>query len=148
LFTKNFSSFDAAKLSIEATERFFNDLRKDLGDSKFDRLFAINPTEEQIRVASVAIKERQQFHFLTSTLSIGLSSADINFDKTVKQRLQQILALLLGITDSKSPTYDLSDKGVSKTDVNIHSVSLLIDGSKTVKKRRLGRHRYQWNMRQ
>jgi hypothetical protein len=93
-------------------------------------------------VASVAIKEQQQFHFLTSTLSIGLSSGDINFTQTLKERIQELLAMLFGFQDSNAPTYDLSDKGVEKTDINIHSAPLLIDGIKTVKRRRLGRHRY------
>jgi hypothetical protein len=137
---KEFSSFEAAKLAVEATERFFNDLRKELGDQNFDRLFAINPTEAQMQVASTAIAERKQFHFLTSTLSIGLSSGDLSFQKTVKQRVQKILSILFGIKDSDAPTYDLSDNGVDKSDVNIHSGSLLLDSSKTIKKRRLGRY--------
>ncbi|CAF3644592.1 unnamed protein product, partial [Rotaria sp. Silwood2] len=37
----------AVQFAVEATERFFNDLRKDFGDTNFDRLFAINPTEVQ-----------------------------------------------------------------------------------------------------
>ncbi len=135
-------SFEAAKLAIEATERFFNDLRKDLGDTNFDRLFAINPTKEQIQVASIAIANREQFHFLTSTLSIGLSTSDLNFQKTVKQRAQEILSILLGLKDSDTPTYELSDNGVDKSDVNIHASSLIIDSSKTIKKRRFGRRRY------
>ena len=137
-------SFEAVKLAIDATERFFNDLRKDINDTNFDRLFAINPTQDQIKKASVAIANREQFYFLTSTLSIGLSSSDLNFEKTLKQRIQTILATLFGFKDSDVPTYDLTDKGVDKTDINIHSSSLLLDNSKTVKKRRLGRFRYQF----
>jgi hypothetical protein len=142
LLKKHYSSFDAAKLAIEATQRCFNDLRKDLGDSNFDRLFGINPTKEQIQAATIAMAARQRFHFLTSTLSIGLSSSDLNFEKTVKQRIQQILSILFDLNDSNAPTYDLSDNGVDKTDVNIHSGSLLIDDFKTVKRRRLHRHGY------
>ncbi len=137
------SSFDAAKLSIEATERFFNDLRKDLGDANFDRLFAINPTEKQIQEAAVALADRQQFHFLTATLSIGLSSGDVDFQKTIKQNIQKILTILFGIKDPTAPTYDLSDIGIDKTDVNIHAASLLIDDSKSIKKRRFHRRRHQ-----
>ncbi|CAF1359667.1 unnamed protein product [Adineta ricciae] len=133
---------DAAKLAIDATERFFNDLRKDIGDDNFDRLFAINPTDEQLEKAKKSLAEREQFHFLTSTLSIGLSTSDLNFEKTVKQRLQEILSILFNIKDPTLPTYDLSDYGVDKTDGNIHSGSLLIDGSKKVKRRYMTRHNH------
>ncbi len=143
LLKKHYSSFDAAKLAIEATQRCFNDLRKDLGDSNFDRLFGINPTKEQIHATTIAMGARQKFHLLTSTLSIGLSSSDLNFQKkTVKQRIQQVLSILFDLNDSNAPTYDLSDNGVDKTDVNIHSESLLIDDFKTIKRRRLHQHGY------
>ncbi|CAF4693031.1 unnamed protein product, partial [Rotaria magnacalcarata] len=33
----------AVQLAIEATQRFFNDLRKDIGNPIFERLFSINP---------------------------------------------------------------------------------------------------------
>jgi hypothetical protein len=88
----------------------------------------------------IAIANGQQFHFLTSTLSIGLSNSDLNFEKTIKQRIQNALSTLFGFTNSDAPTYDLTDNGVDTSDVNIHSGSLLIDGSKTIKRRRLGRH--------
>ncbi|CAF4315283.1 unnamed protein product, partial [Adineta steineri] len=133
--------FDAAKLAIDATEQFFNDLRKDLGDRKFDRLFAINQTEAQIQAAKIAIANRQQFQFLTSTLSIGLSTSDLNFEKTIKQRIQEILSILFDLKDSNVRTYDLSENGIEKTDTNIHSGSLLIDGLKSLKKRRFGGHK-------
>jgi hypothetical protein len=63
------------------------------------------------------IQDRQQFHFLASTLSIGLSSGDVDFQKTVKQRVQKILTILFGIKDSNAPTYDLSDLGIDESDV-------------------------------
>lgn len=110
------SSFDAAKLAIEATERFFNDLRKEIGDGNFDRLFLIHPTEKDLRLAQVSIAERKQFHFLTSTV--------------------------FGIKDPQTPTYDLSDEGISKSDTNIHAGSLLIDDSKTFKTRYISRRRH------
>ena len=130
------NSFEAAKLAIQATEQFFNDLRKDLGNANFDRLFAINPTQTQIDAATIALATRQKFHFLTSTLSIGLSTSDLNFEKTLKERIQEILSILFGLDDPDAPTYDLSDIGVEKSDVNIHSASLILDGSKHIKKRR------------
>ncbi|CAF3583032.1 unnamed protein product [Rotaria sp. Silwood1] len=136
----------AVKFAIEATERFFNDLRKDLGDRNFDRLFAINPTEEQIKKATIAIENREKFHFFTSILSIGLSTRDINFDKAIKQRIQEIISILFNIKDDTAPTYDLSDIGIDKSNVNIHAAPLLIDNSKTIKTRRIGQRRYKWTM--
>jgi hypothetical protein len=93
-------------------------------------------------VAATAIANRQQFHFLTSTLSIGLSSGDVDFQKTLRQRIQKILTDLFGIKDPNAPTYDLSDLGIDESNVNIHSGSLLIDDSKKIKKRRFHRRRY------
>ena len=122
-------------MSISATERFFNDLRRDIGDEKFDRLFMINPMKNQIEQAANDIVERKEFHFLTSTLSIGLSSGDVNFQKIVRERLQKIINILIGFHDSNTPTYDLTDFGVDKNDNNIHSESLVLDQPKISKKR-------------
>lgn len=145
-YLTNGSSFEAAKLGIDATERFFNDLRKDIGDANFDRLFAINPTKTQIEEAAISLENNEKFHFLSATLSIGLSSGDVNFQKTVKQRLQEILSILFGIKDPNAPTYNLSELGVKKTSVNVHSGSLLIDSSKTVKGKIFSRRRHKWTI--
>lgn len=102
----------------------------------------ITPTKEQIETSSIAIKNKEKFHFFTSTLSIGLSSGDLNFQETVKQRLQKILSILFGIADADAPTYNLSDKGVGKNDGNIHAGPITIETSKTMKKRRFGRRHY------
>ncbi|CAF4157276.1 unnamed protein product, partial [Rotaria magnacalcarata] len=80
----------------------------------------------------------------TATRSIGLSSGDINFQKTIKQRLQEILSILFDNKDPDAPTYTLNDIGVDKNAMNIHSGSLLIDSSKTIKIRRLSQRRYKW----
>ena len=125
------------KFAVDATERFFNDLRRDIGNEQFDRLFAIHPTETQLEQAADSIRTREKFHFLSSTMSIGLSTSDLNFQKTVKQRLEQILAIVFSWTNSDAPTFDLSDKGVDKSDVNIHSGSLIIDKSISSGKRTL-----------
>ncbi|CAF5170961.1 unnamed protein product, partial [Rotaria magnacalcarata] len=96
--------FEAAKLAIQATEQFFNELHKDIGNANFDRLFAINPTEKHVEMAATAIENNEKFHFLTATRSIGLSSGDINFQKTIKQRLQEILSILFDNKDPDAPT--------------------------------------------
>lgn len=85
--------------------------------------------------AAADIAERKEFHFLTSTLSIGLSSGDVNFQKIVRERLQKIMNILFGAHDSNTPTYDLSDLGFDENDNNIHSGSLVLDQSKRMRKR-------------
>jgi len=40
---------------MKATERFLNDLRKDVGDNHFDRLFAIHRIQTQIQAESNAV---------------------------------------------------------------------------------------------
>lgn len=134
-------SFDAAKLSITATERFFNDLRKEIGDANFDRLFLINPTAKDIEKAKVEIAERKQLHFLTSTLSVGLSSSDLTFEQTLKERIKQILSAF-GVKDIQAPTYDISDTGFTDTNANIHAGALVIDNSKTSV---FSRRHFRWN---
>jgi hypothetical protein len=59
-------------MAVLATERFFDDLRKDLGDDDFDRLFAIHPSMEELRGASQAIAQMRQFRFFTSSISSGI----------------------------------------------------------------------------
>ena len=75
-----------------------------------------------------------------SSLSIGLTTGDRKFEKTIKQRLQTLLAALFSSKDADTPTYDLSDQGVDSTKGNIHSVSLLADRPKRLVIRRLHRH--------
>lgn len=60
-------------MAVLATERFFNDLRKDLGDENFDRLFAIHPTSQELNAAPQGIAQLRKFRFFTSTLSSGIS---------------------------------------------------------------------------
>jgi hypothetical protein len=93
-------SFQAVKLAVEATERFFDDLRQEIGDDNFARLFAIYPDEDQLNEASKSIAGRKEFHFLTSSLSIGLTTGDRQFEKTIKQRLQALLAILFSSKDA------------------------------------------------
>jgi hypothetical protein len=40
---------------MKVTEWFLNDLRKDVGDNNFDRLFAIHLMQTQIQAASNAV---------------------------------------------------------------------------------------------
>ncbi len=65
-------SYEAATMAVLATERFFNDLRKDLGDEDFDRLFAMHPTAYELNLASQGIAQLRKFRFFTSSLSSGI----------------------------------------------------------------------------
>ena len=65
-------SYEAATMAVLATERYFNDLRKDLGDEDFDRLFAIHPSQAELTGASQAIAQMRQFRFFTSSISSGI----------------------------------------------------------------------------
>ena len=92
-------SYEAANLAVLATERFFNDLRRDLGNDNFDRLFAIHPTVEELHAASKAIAHMRKWGFFSQSMSSGLSmSARLvkNFKKSVKERLKKIKWKLFG----------------------------------------------------
>ena len=112
-------------MAVEATSRFFDDLRKDLGNEKFDRLFIINPTREQIVTAEKDIRERKQFSFVSSTLSIGLSTSDLSFQRTMKQRLETIMSWLFDVIPTDQPTNIIKDAEITKDNVNIHSGSII-----------------------
>ena len=66
-------SFEAATMAVLATERYFNDLRKDLGDDDFDRLFALHPTDDEMDAASKAVARIRKFRFFTPSISSGIS---------------------------------------------------------------------------
>jgi hypothetical protein len=125
-------------MAIDATERFFEDLRNDIGNNKFDRLFSINPTHQQLDNATKDIASQKRFHFLSSTLSIGLSTSDLSFQEALKQRLENILSMLSNGKHNDVPTLDISDMGITIDDANIHSNSLFNEKSKRQQKR----HRY------
>jgi hypothetical protein len=84
---------------VIATEQFLNDLRHDLGNDDFDRLFAIHPTVEELRAESKAIAHMRKWQFFSSSISSGLSlTARLmkNFRKSVKERLKKIKWNLFG----------------------------------------------------
>ena len=97
MFLSIIFSYQAAKLAIRATERFFNDLRKDLGDENFDRLFAIHPTSDDLKSVSKTIEQLRTFRFFTPTVSSGFdlgSHLFRNFKQTAKNRWKKIKALI------------------------------------------------------
>ena len=80
-------------MAVLATERFFNDLRKDLGDEDFDRLFAIHPTMEELSGASQAIAQMRQFRFFTPSISSGIHMSSrliSNVRSIARKRLNKI----------------------------------------------------------
>lgn len=82
-----------------ATERFFNDLRRDLGNDNFDRLFAIHPNVEELRAASKAIAHMRKWQFFSSSVSSGLSLTSRllkNFRKSIKERWKRIKWSIFG----------------------------------------------------
>ncbi len=84
-------------MAVLATERFFNDLRKDLGDENFDRLFAIHPTMDELNAASKAMAQMRKFRFFTSSLSSGIHMSQRlinNIKQTAKKRFSKIKAVL------------------------------------------------------
>jgi len=128
--------FQAVNLAVKATERFFNDLRRDLGDDNFDRLFLIHPTETQRQAASNAVADGQRFRFFTPGLSTSLEEDDGLFTKlkkSIKQRIDMIKSILTNMIGNKNnldvPTYDLSDQGVDVKDENNFRAAPYIFGS-------------------
>ncbi|CAF0810147.1 unnamed protein product [Adineta ricciae] len=85
--------FEAATMAVLATERYFNDLRKDLGDDDFDRLFALHPTENEMNAASKAVARMRKFRFFTSSISSGISMGKRlvnNIRQMAKKRLNKL----------------------------------------------------------
>ena len=86
-------SFEAATMAVLATERYFNDLRKDLGDDDFDRFFAIHPSMEELNMAPKGMAQLRKFKFFTSSLSSGIHMSTRlinNIKQVVKKRFNKI----------------------------------------------------------
>jgi len=80
-------------MAVLATERYFNDLRKDLGDEDFDRLFAIHPTMDELSTASQAMAQMRKFRFFTSSISSGITMSKRlinNIKQVAKKRFNKI----------------------------------------------------------
>ena len=84
-------------MAVLATERFFNDLRKDLGDENFDRLFAIHPTMDELNAASQAMAQMRKFRFFSSSLSSGIHMTQRlinNIKQAAKKRWKKLKSAL------------------------------------------------------
>ncbi|CAF1058645.1 unnamed protein product [Rotaria sordida] len=117
--------FQAVDLATKATEQILNDIRKDVGDNNFDRLFAINPTQAQCQAASDAVNNGKKFRFLTLFLSVSVNESDtllMDLKNWITKRVNMIKSILSilfsGQKDLSIPTFDLSDLDINVKDVN------------------------------
>ena len=97
-------------MAVLATERFLNDLRKELGDQNFDRLFAIHPTVEDLDSVSTATAQMREFHFFTPSISSGLSigASLIHNIKHVARERWNAIKMLLFDNSNELPIDDAS----------------------------------------
>ncbi|CAF3181208.1 unnamed protein product, partial [Rotaria sp. Silwood2] len=136
--------FKAVDLAIKATEQFLNNLRKDVGNDNFDRLFIINPTQEQHQAASHAVKNGTRFRFFTSFLSVSSKQGDgllTDLKHWITKRINMIKSILSGFFPGQKnldiPTYDLSDLQVNVKDVNnFRAAPYIIESRNTGRKKR------------
>jgi hypothetical protein len=141
--SKLFLSFQAVDLAVRVTEQFLNDLRSDVGDNNFDRLFSINPSQALGQAASNAVAKGQRFRFFTPLLSASLKKTDsliMDIKNAVKNCLNGIKSILTSFFSSKKnvPTYDLSDLKVNVTDAdNFHAAPYILTNGIGGRKRRL-----------
>jgi hypothetical protein len=120
-----FFSKQAVDVAIKATERFLNDLRRDVGDRNFDRLFVISASEMERQLAQNAFAKGKRFRFFTPHLSARVQK-DARILTKVKQFFRKLFRAIKSIFTGRiveddsinQPTYDLSDQGVNVKDVN------------------------------
>jgi hypothetical protein len=137
------SSKQAADLAIKATERFLNDIRRDVGDTNFDRLLAINPTADQRQQASDSLSQGKRFRFLVPNLSASVTDDGPfltklkNFFKKFFRSIKSIfIGKFLGEDDINRPTYNLSDTGVNVKDINNSRAAPYILGKEELRRKK------------
>ncbi|CAF1025796.1 unnamed protein product [Rotaria sordida] len=132
----------AADLATKATEQYLNDLRRDIGDKNFDRLFLINPTGAQCQIASDSMSQGKRFRFFRSDLSAYLKD-DNHWWTKLKRLFKKFFKLfkLIWTGDFREeninqPTYDLSDQGVNVKDVNNLRAAPYVIGKEEVRRKK------------
>ena len=137
-------SYQAVEFAINATEHFFNDLRQEIGNDNFDRLFVINPADAVAQEISNEVAKGKRFRFFTSTLTASLEKSDSfltdlkNSIKSAYDKVKSFFANLLSKTSINVPTYDLSDlMGNIKDASNVHAAPLVMNGKSNRRKKRL-----------
>lgn len=128
-----FFSFQAARFAENATERFFNDLRRDIGDNNFDRLFSINPLQAEAQAALNALNNGQRFRFFTPALSASVKKSDKLF-MDLKNWITKRVKMFKSLFSSKKdlPTYDLSDLDLDVKDQDNFRVAPYIIGGVSI----------------
>jgi hypothetical protein len=92
-------------MAVLATERFFNDFRKEIGNDNFDRFFSIHPTAEDLNGVSAAVIEIRKFQFFSPSISSGLNIGSQllhNLKQTIKERWNKFTSILFGNSDEVS----------------------------------------------
>lgn len=118
-------SKQAVDLAIKATERFLNDLRRDVGDVAFGRFFIISASKMEREVVRNASSKGKRFRFFTSQLCAGVEKDDRIMTK-VKRFFRKFFKGIKSIFTGRifkddtanRPTYDLSDQGVNVKDAS------------------------------
>lgn len=137
------SSKQAADVAIKATERFLNDIRRDVGDENFDRLLAIHPSANQRQFALDALIHGKRFRFLVPQLATSLTEGGPiltrlrNLFKKLYRLIKWVFTgVLFGEDPINQPTYDLSDKGVNVKDVNNFRAAPYILGKEELRRKK------------
>lgn len=136
-------SKQAADLAVKATERFLNDIRRDVGDENFNRLLAIHPTDDQRQLALDALTQGKRFRFFAPDLATSLTT-----DGPILTRLKNFIyrffriikwaftGTLFGDDPINQPTYDLTDKGVDIKDVNNFRAAPYVLGKEELRRKK------------
>ena len=132
-------------MAVKATENFLNQLREEIGNENFDRLFAIHPTGVECQVASSAVADGQRYRFFTPSLSASLKKDEglwmrmKNFWRKVTSYVEMAFSGgLLGNTEINQPTYDLTDQGLDVKDIkDFRSTPVNSTKTETRRKKRL-----------
>lgn len=136
-------SKQAADVAIKATERFLNDIRRDIGDENFDRLLAIHPSDDQRQFALDALTQGKRFRFLVPQLAASLTEGGpfltrlSNLFKKLYQMIKSVFTgVLFGDDSINQPTYDLTDKGVNVKDVNNFRAAPYVLGKEELRRKK------------
>ena len=136
-------SYQAVEFAINATERFFNDLRQEIGNDNFDRLFVINPADVVAQEVANEVAKGKRFRLFTSTLTASLEKSDSfitdlkNSIKSAYEKVKSFFSNLLSKTSINVPTYDLSDLVANIKDAsNVHAAPLIMNGKSNRHKKR------------
>ncbi|CAF0986412.1 unnamed protein product [Adineta ricciae] len=136
--------YQAVEFAINATEHFFNDLRQEIGNDSFDRLFVINPADAVAQEISNEVAQGKRFRFFTPYITASVKKSDdfiTNLKNTIKYAYNKVLSFLSNIVSKTSisvPTYDISDMGVNIKDAdNVRAAPFVLSNQSSRRKRRL-----------